>query len=372
MKLLGLEAWIECDGKRLDEYNIEVEGNQIACWVVSEVEKVNNCLLYLMYIIQDALNGAVELLHCDYQRFRNRLPNPLQNGRVGRKKKVMTCSEDLKISRFSGVHLGCADEMRPLRFSTLNTTEPQDTTNYYPDSDDVGSIEIQLWCIKNVKLSGKLWSPIRCHELFNLRSVPEASKVMSSHCVRLGDPIKTRVHKGYPKTYDVVDNPKRDPPHMSFRFKYRSRDILQALGIIPRPPVLQQAQSSSASNSSLGKRRYESSPGDDTTESRKRAPQPSPDAPALAHSIIHSQGQASEELKPIVHIKDESGDESDDMDALEAQFELIHKTMKSMKKQIDRLNAKRGEQSSARAVKREAATINLGSWNGETIDLPSR
>ncbi|PCH35391.1 hypothetical protein WOLCODRAFT_19956 [Wolfiporia cocos MD-104 SS10] len=148
-----------------------------------------------------------------------------------------------------------------------------------------------------------------------------------------------------------------------------SKEILQALGIIPRPPVPQPAQSSSASTSSLGKRRHESIPGDNTNESRKRALQPSSGSPALVRSTIHSRDQASEELKPIVHVKDESGDESDDMDALETQFELMHKMMKSMKKQIDRMNAKRGEKSSARAMKREAATINLGSWSGETIDL---
>ena len=40
LRLRGYGAWIESDGKPLEEYAVEVEGNTISCYVCSEDGKV--------------------------------------------------------------------------------------------------------------------------------------------------------------------------------------------------------------------------------------------------------------------------------------------------------------------------------------------
>ena len=40
LRLHGYGAWIESDGKPLEEYAVEVEGNVISCYVCSEEGKV--------------------------------------------------------------------------------------------------------------------------------------------------------------------------------------------------------------------------------------------------------------------------------------------------------------------------------------------
>lgn len=43
LRLHGYGAWIELDGKQLEEYSVEVKGNVISCYVCSEEGKVSGC-----------------------------------------------------------------------------------------------------------------------------------------------------------------------------------------------------------------------------------------------------------------------------------------------------------------------------------------
>ena len=36
----NLEAYILCDGERLEEYDVQTNGNVVTCWVESKLEKV--------------------------------------------------------------------------------------------------------------------------------------------------------------------------------------------------------------------------------------------------------------------------------------------------------------------------------------------
>ena len=36
----NLEAYILCDGERLEEYDVQRNGNVVTCWVESRLEKV--------------------------------------------------------------------------------------------------------------------------------------------------------------------------------------------------------------------------------------------------------------------------------------------------------------------------------------------
>jgi len=40
LRLYGYGAWIESDGKPLEEYAVEVNGNVISCYICSEEGKV--------------------------------------------------------------------------------------------------------------------------------------------------------------------------------------------------------------------------------------------------------------------------------------------------------------------------------------------
>ena len=36
----NLEAYIMCDGERLEEYDVQTDGNVVTCWVESKLDKV--------------------------------------------------------------------------------------------------------------------------------------------------------------------------------------------------------------------------------------------------------------------------------------------------------------------------------------------
>ncbi|KAH8113108.1 hypothetical protein DFH11DRAFT_362259 [Phellopilus nigrolimitatus] len=235
----NFDAWVTSDGERFEEYDIKVVGNVVTCYVASEVDKIFQ-VQWRNYeepwFISNAVRVAVDGAQLDSTACRHEL--------------------GVRWSESKG-HWMNATSYRPYKFSAVTFTD--DETVATSSSKDLGVITVT---ISRVILSAARGFFISEKLPENLgMPLNERAKKMGSHKVNLDDVAKEgEVSRG---TATATLYPGIIDPFVTFHFKYRSKDILRALEIIPvirtegnkRPRSTSPVPGSSGEKEQRGKRR---------------------------------------------------------------------------------------------------------------------
>ncbi|KZT06460.1 uncharacterized protein LAESUDRAFT_759296 [Laetiporus sulphureus 93-53] len=126
----------------------------------------------------------------------------------------------------------CGCTVRPFMFSNVTLTDDDNvalagTTN----ADNLGVIEIRVY--RCMTIGSGPFEAVRGVSFTEVGPIHERTKKAGSHCVSLGESEAT--HRA--RTMDVryIDDPRRSPPHITFRYNYRPMGMLIAQDIAPRP-----------------------------------------------------------------------------------------------------------------------------------------
>ncbi|OBZ67481.1 hypothetical protein A0H81_12562 [Grifola frondosa] len=221
------------------------------------------------------------------------------------------------------------------------------------DSEHIGLIELKLRRVVKVGESEHTGGG-NVHGL-DIGLVHESSKKAGAHCIRLGEAKVHKVKRIRTRTLDKQ-------PYATFIFRFRSKEMLQAQGIMPRS-VEQVIDLDQGKSTTRGR----DSPVEDTIRHNKQPRRTTPDDAVAGLSSAVEE----DDLKPRT-IKDEDDDEGDeDFAVLKSQFDLMQKSMMAFKAKMDRAEAKHRRSSGSKMpLKREASPIRLGSSaSGGVIDL---
>ncbi|KAF9652647.1 hypothetical protein BDM02DRAFT_3108719 [Thelephora ganbajun] len=214
--LNGVQVTIASNGQPLEEYEATYEGDTVTCWIPSEVGKT----FEIRWRVQPGLP-----LHNVHRVF-----DCYMDGR-GMKRALGKPSH--RSGSIVGVSTG-ATTLRPFTFSTIQLTEEEDglSSKASTDLSHLGTIIVKAHRAKH-------WSTLPYIDKLRtspseLPTVNEKSKKAASHCISLG---AQRTQKSRPRAHGVELLGKS--PVATFIFRYASKDMLQAQGIIPkrRPSV---------------------------------------------------------------------------------------------------------------------------------------
>ncbi|KDQ14885.1 hypothetical protein BOTBODRAFT_32248 [Botryobasidium botryosum FD-172 SS1] len=208
----GFSAWIKSEGAELTAYNPIVEGRTISCWIPSEEgEKFK---VYWKDIIGGvATRGTI---------YFDGSPKPATATRVmpGTKPGTTTSKAGARLTETT---------IKPFLFSKLHTTDDESASSSV--SPDLGSIRLSIERV----IAKKASTPVKVGGRFAKQvpgAVHEKSKKAGSHVISYGDEENTgkRTFTHYKtQPYDPSDT----SPWVTFIFRYRPLDLLQANGIAP-------------------------------------------------------------------------------------------------------------------------------------------
>lgn len=214
--LNGVQVTIISDGKTLEEYEVTYEGDTATCWIPSEAGKT--------FEIRWRVQPGLPLYNV------HRVFDCYMDGR-GMKRALGKPSH--RSGSVAGVSTG-ATTLRPFTFSPLQLTEDDEGLTSKPSADlsHLGTIIVKAH-------RAKPWATLPYLDKHRtnpseLPAVSEKSKKAASHCISLG---AQRTQKSRPRAHGVELLGKS--PAATFVFRYASRGMLQAQGIIPkrRPSV---------------------------------------------------------------------------------------------------------------------------------------
>ncbi|KAJ3843922.1 hypothetical protein F5878DRAFT_603365 [Lentinula raphanica] len=197
-------AWIEVDGSELPLFDVNVEGNEVSCWIPSEVGKA-----FIVKVRTGERRTPKSLgLYMDGQSF---------GGKFMDTGAPRTCT-------FAGVRTS-ATTQQPFVFSNVELTDDDEYLSQA--TAGLGDIKLVIWHATFRRLKRRTFGK---HD--TIGKVHEKSKKVTGHKIGLGndrrvpaaDPQKTKSTR-----HDVI---------VSFIFRYRPLDLLRANGIAPPAPRL--------------------------------------------------------------------------------------------------------------------------------------
>ncbi|KAH9935640.1 uncharacterized protein B0H18DRAFT_976636 [Fomitopsis serialis] len=339
------EIRITCDGQELDEYDVQVNGNVVECYVLSESGKVFEIMCSNTSSTQISTSTAV-----DGRVFPRR-----KALRAGRKDETLNYVVDV-------------DNMKPLMFSDISITVTDDDNASKEPSSSANNLGlIQISVVRSTLHRTVPWTPLRNAEVQNFGAFHERTKKVGVHCVSLG--ARTSIPEPQTTLRQVVHIDDLSAPYIVFKFQYRPRALLQAQGIVqsivaerprnnsgasPDLPAVRDAPVQAQSPDGVSHRKR-----DDNGSGRplKRPRQGGSSSSRVVGPLVSD----TEDAKSFA-LKDEEDDSAEDLDALEAQIQAIRQRM-------DRAKRKRIPGGKPRVVKREPSPIQAGGVDGSVIDL---
>ncbi|KAF8554455.1 hypothetical protein OG21DRAFT_1064395 [Imleria badia] len=218
LSLYGLSAWIEVEGRELEQYGVEedYDQNQVTCWIATQADKNFSVVFRDNEAYREhSLGSSLRLDGSSINGKHLRLPT-----RIG-------CFPNFAGDRTvvqNGQTLS-ATSLRPFVFSKLELTDEDEYLNQ--SSAHLGEIRISIYRVEPVDSS--LFPPGA--SVSGHGKVHERSKKAVTHCVSYGQEVKTETN--YVCRVRYLDG---ETPLATFIFKYRDSGLLQANGIIPKPP----------------------------------------------------------------------------------------------------------------------------------------
>jgi len=211
--LNGVQVIILSNNQPLEEYDVTYEGDTVTCWIPSEAGKTFE--IRWRTHPGSSLHNVHRVFDCymDGRGMKRALGKPThRSGSV------------------VGVSTG-PTTLRPFTFSTIRLTEEEDglSSKASTDLSRLGTIIVKAHRAKS-------WSTLPYIDRLRtcpseLPAVNEKSKKAASHCIGLG---AQRTQKSRPRAHGVELLSKS--PVATFVFRYASKGMLQARGIIPKRP----------------------------------------------------------------------------------------------------------------------------------------
>ncbi|KDQ14879.1 hypothetical protein BOTBODRAFT_145430 [Botryobasidium botryosum FD-172 SS1] len=213
LSLRGFSAWIVSEGDQLEVFKPEEKdgGRTVCCWIPSRVGKKFEVHWMDVYGSGVATAGRVAV-----------------DGTTMASVALNGNKEEEKVSA-QGVQLS-ESEYKPFMFSALQVTNSDFAIT--PISPDLGTITLKIWRITIMARN----LPFRAIAARTDAHGPvhEKSKKGGSHVVGFGAAKKTALVKR--QCHSVPYSPEDQvTPYVTFIFRYRPLDLLQANDIAPRP-----------------------------------------------------------------------------------------------------------------------------------------
>ncbi|PCH35400.1 hypothetical protein WOLCODRAFT_139889 [Wolfiporia cocos MD-104 SS10] len=250
MKYREHEIWLLCGDKRLEELAEEIKGNTISCYVPSVAGKV------FSIAFNDQSDTDIKIkcyINGEFARA------------VARRRSEGT-------AYIQGVRK-TATILEPFVFAEPTLTDDASIADNDDGIGQLGMVELQVFRVKIPGENVPFSAAQAASKLAGPGPVHERKKALGVHCVVLGKP------RGAERTTIVHTVPLDDDdlPDAVFVFNCRSREILQAQGIVATPEETQ------PTNDRKGKKRREVTPEQSTrSQSQKRPRQASPTTPVRA------------------------------------------------------------------------------------------
>ncbi|KAG7451413.1 uncharacterized protein BT62DRAFT_1071981 [Guyanagaster necrorhizus] len=207
-------AWVSIDGVEAEEYGVTVDGTRVTCWIASEANKTFS-LHWKDSVVSSPTRGNPSI---DGTTYPPRYTDTLRRNHV-----------------FLGGVRDSDSSKRPFMFTKLNLTD-DDAYLDVVAPPSLGEIEVALYRVERRRSRNHRPPLNNISQGADLtrRVYHEHNKKGIDHEASLGAPrhidsINRSQHKSYYFTKP------RDDPIVTFRFKYRPLDVLQAQDIAPRP-----------------------------------------------------------------------------------------------------------------------------------------
>jgi len=207
MRKGSFKVFIKSEGRELSEYQVEaVDDKTVACYIPSEVGKT----FEICWSGDTRGDSHITTVRCHVDG-RN------AGGKPSRPGLVKNCRWGVRVS---------TDQRRPFVFASLALTDDDTSIMASEAHPDLGTIDVTLAHV--IYVGNK---PIRdMSNEFTAQTVHERSKKMGTQCVQLDEARRCEVSTLWKNTKLVDENV---PFYARFIFRYRSKDYLQAEGIMP-------------------------------------------------------------------------------------------------------------------------------------------
>ncbi|KAI0812319.1 hypothetical protein BC629DRAFT_931276 [Irpex lacteus] len=307
MKIDNIECYVICDGQNLTEYQEKSEAKPNlkgkSCYIISETGK----------------RFAVRVKNLKSAHQTDVTAHLWIDGQLLRRKPVHG-SLDIDGTRADAL------TVRPFVFTSITLTEGNANAN------DLGTI-----CLKVYRISGH--KSIPCAHVVGSKStrldnkpVHEKSKKAGGHRVALGEARPSKKEASSQVTY--IDE--LDFPYYTFTWRYRSKEMLQAQGIVPLDPM------------PLHVKRLGPSVASGSSSKRPRTEQSAPPQGSISQVKLEDTPTAQEIQAQVEALRTQRA-------ALEAQEAALQERLR---------------QAGALGIKRERSPIVLhGARSGDVIDL---
>ncbi|KAK0480224.1 hypothetical protein IW261DRAFT_121206 [Armillaria novae-zelandiae] len=217
-------AWVSIDGVGAEEYGVTVNGTHVTCWIASEANKTFR-LHWRDSVVSSPTRGNPSI---DGTTYPPRYIDSLRRSEV-----------------FLGGVRDSDDSKRPFMFSKLNLTD-DDAYLDVAAPLSLGEIEVTLYRVER-RRSRNHRPPLKNLSQkadFTRRVYHEHNKKGIDHEASLGSPKRVEsISRSQHKPFGFT-KPRGDPI-ITFRFKYRPLEVLQAQEIAPRPQPAQPVRDTS-------------------------------------------------------------------------------------------------------------------------------
>ncbi|KAH8113142.1 hypothetical protein DFH11DRAFT_1603214 [Phellopilus nigrolimitatus] len=211
-KHLGYEAWVQCGGRRIKEWRPEVIGNVVTCWIASkpgktfEIQFRNHRHLRVSTLVKFAVDGRFESSMCINVDDDNDPPELVMLG--------------IPVDRKS---------WHPFKFCEQSWTDDEALLR---DEADLGLISVKVSQVRAHRLHVKdrdVYPKLRDNDF-----VSENKKKLIPHSVGFGEnTVETETFHAV--EMESLDGEGEIEVFVSFNFKFRPHDLLQAEGIVHIP-----------------------------------------------------------------------------------------------------------------------------------------
>ncbi|KAF8322720.1 hypothetical protein DL93DRAFT_2162840 [Clavulina sp. PMI_390] len=301
LELNDFRAWISSNGRRVEQFDIDYdyENNTVSCWIA----------------------GTILDEFTVHWRCKN--PENASSGHVWIDGKDVA-SAIIRPGNFSPVQRNGAKlkdgRMRPFTFAKLNLTDDDRMASPHdPSLADIGSIEVRIAWVK----LGPAKAAFEGYDAHSRGLVHEKSKKMGAIHTVYGKAVAVARTRATTTAPLDPDNP---GPHAKFIFRYRTIEMLQAVGIAPRPTRKRAAPEEDDEEETM---RSRSSPvhidlavaSGDEEEEEPPSTKPEPSSPKRAR--LWSEEKSDDDAEQVVDTKPLF---LDDDDAAEIEMDPLANT----------------------------------------------
>ncbi|TDL25738.1 hypothetical protein BD410DRAFT_895959 [Rickenella mellea] len=206
---LGFSCWIKSNGEEVPTYQETTNENVKSAWIPSASGSTFSVCW------QDKSKGEIATSGRVFIEGKDVASAIIRPGRLNPVERAGVKTKGHRI--------------RPFKFSEIKLTDDDQIASQYDTSlQDIGTIKVE---ISHVRLGQEV--PFKGYEAQDPGIAHERAKKAGAHCTTFEEPIRSNASRTIAVSTEAYD--KNSPgPFLIFEFLYRSREMLQASGIMPK------------------------------------------------------------------------------------------------------------------------------------------